>query len=292
MMAAEAQEAYLIAADVDGTLWAGDWASRRDQAESRRSLGSLRGKIVACRNNNPDTPLLFGTVTGRTLESLHELEADSEFRRSVAEMDVLIGSVGAEIVLREKKGFMPVRTWPGGLSGWDREKAQQVLLESRSVGQLKLQEAMAQSALKLSFTAEGIRGSEATYAEEVRRLLGRSGVQATVTFSGGMFLDILPRTADGGPVDKGTAIHSARTLLAERRSLLHVPRVAFTGDSRNDTAGFAYAIESGGVGVIPGNADSGFKREMRKQYKKRLYIAEQPFAAGVQEGLEHFGVLV
>lgn len=282
-----------VANDIDMTLQAGDWHPQL-QPKANRSLDELIHAIVAKRQQAPDAPFYFGTATGRTLESHRkEVEAKSPaFKRAVAEMDLLIGSVGAEMEIRKGSGFVPVKNWPGRLAKWNRKKALHELEKADGLGELTIQGDMAQSANKLSFTVEGAPMPYEKYSERIKRLLGNVGVEATVVFSAGVFLDILPVAANGAPVDKGTAVLFGAKLLAERDSLAEEPSIVFAGDSENDEPGFHHVIDTGGRGIIPGNAKDQFKHRMRTTYpKSRLYIARRALGAGVKEGLEHFDVL-
>lgn len=233
-------------------------------------------------------------MSGRTIESQREeVERNSQaYGRAVRKMNLLIGSVGAEMAIRVGDHFEAVREWPGSLSRWDRAKAQHALESIDELGVLELQGGMTQSANKLSYFAEANERRPGEFAERVEVLLGRRGVKATVTFSGGRYLDILSLLANGEPVHKGTAITYGARLLADKHDLPYLPQITFAGDSENDEAAFEYAIKSGGNAVIPGNAKKEFKQRMRKEYPKaKLYIAQKALAAGVHEGLRHFGVL-
>lgn len=283
-----------LACDIDMTLQAGDWFPQ-EQPVANQALTALVWAIKNERQNRPDTPFYFGTVTGRTLVS-HREEVETRspvFRRSVEEMNLLIGSVGAEMALRQAGRLAPVEEWPGSLAGWNREKAHGLLLPFEQSGELVLQKAMAQSGNKLSFFVELPRHLQEGYGERIRALLKAGGVEATVIFSGGKYLDILPRLADKRPVNKGTAVRHGAELLAEQDSLAEVPRVIFAGDSENDEDGFAAAVESGGFGVIPANAKDAFKDKMRRRYPEpQLYIARRAkFGAAIQEVLEAREVL-
>ena len=282
-----------VACDIDMTLQAGNWHPQL-KPEADRSLDTLTSTIERDRNDNPSNPLFFGAVSGRTIESQYEeVERNSQaYGRAVRKMNLLIGSVGAEMAVRKGDRFELVREWPGSLSRWDRDKAQYVLENTDELGELELQGGMTQSANKLSYFAEANERKPGEFAKRVEVLLGRSGVKATVTFSGGRYLDILPLLANGEPVHKGTSIIYGARLLAEKHNLAYVPKITFAGDSENDEAAFAYAIKSGGNVVIPSNAKREFKQRMQKEYPKaRLYIAQKALAAGVHEGLRHFGVL-
>ena len=282
-----------VACDIDMTLQAGDWYPEL-KTEADKGLDTLVGEIKKDRAGHANAPLFFGSVSGRTLESQRkEVEAKSgAYQRAVKEMDLLIGSVGAEMALRKGASFVPVAGWPGRLSGWNREKAQHVLESTADLGALELQGDMTQSANKLSYFVEMNERRPGDYAKRVQALLGKAGVKTTVIYSGGRYLDILPRLASGKEVDKGAAIGHGARLLADEHSLAAAPEVIAAGDSENDEAAFGHAIESGGKAVIPGNAKKEFKTRMRREYPaSKLYIARKALAAGVHEGLIHFNVL-
>jgi hypothetical protein len=288
------ERAAYLACDIDRTLQAGDWYPD-DQRVADSALFALTIAIKHRRREYEHVPFYFGTVTGRTLESHYEeVEKDSPlFQHAVSEMDLLIGSVGAEMVLRQDGCFVPVEQWPGALSGWSRDKAYEALRAKESAGELVLQGRMAQSDNKLSFDAVLPEALHEEYAERIRAELLENGVESTVIFSGGKYLDILPRMASGRAVNKGAAIEFGSTLLAERDSLAEAPQIVFAGDSENDEDGFAYAIESGGFGIIPANAKEPFKQKMRDRYPEtKLYIARTAqFALAIQEGLEDRGLV-
>ncbi|HSW91426.1 MAG TPA: HAD family hydrolase [Candidatus Saccharimonadales bacterium] len=288
------ERATYLACDIDRTLQAGDWFPD-DQQAANSALFALTIAVKRRKQEYGHVPFYFGTVTGRTLESHYEeVERDSTvFQHAVSEMDLLVGSVGAEMVLRQDGCFVPVEQWPGALSGWNRGKAYEALQAKEFAGELVLQERMAQSDNKLSFNAVLPEPLHEEYAERIRTELLGNGVQSTVIFSGGKYLDILPRMADGRAVNKGAAIEFGATLLAERDSLAEVPQIVFAGDSENDEEGFAYAIESGGFGIIPANAKEPFKRKMRDRYPEtKLHIARTArFALAIQEGLEDYGLV-
>lgn len=283
-----------LGCDIDMTLQAGDWFPK-EQPVADQALAALVRAIKNERHARPDVPFYFGTVTGRTLES-HRQEVEERsptFKRSVEEMNLLIGSVGAEMALRRGNGFEPVAEWPGRLAKWDREKARGLLLPLEQTGELTLQEAMAQSGNKLSFFVDAPRRLHERYAERIRGMLGAEGVEATVIFSGGRYLDVLPRLADRQPVNKGTALQQGAVLLAEQDSLAETPQIIFAGDSENDEDGFEAAVESGGFGVVPANAKDAFKDKMRRRYpESRLYVARRAkFGAAILEALEARGVI-
>lgn|GEM_PF-1654011 len=275
-----------LACDIDMTLLAGDWC-REDRPFANGALQALTAAVK--KKRTMQNHFYFGTASGRTLAS-HHMEVEMKnpvFRRAVEEMNLLIGSVGAEMAMRSDDDMVtPVAEWTDSFDRWDRQKVQRILSELEQSGEVTMQPPMAQSDNKLSYFVTIPEGRHASYAEHIRKILSDNDVVSTVIFSGGKYLDILPRTLSGTAVDKGAAIQFGATLLAEQDNLAEEPRVVFAGDSENDESGFAYAIESGGVAIIPGNAKESFKAKMKHVYlSTRLHIARRAFSAGIQEGL-------
>lgn len=293
------RRAVVLTSDIDMTLQAGDWHPQH-QAYADTALDALTASIARRKHAEGPHPFYVGTSTGRTLESHRkELEAPKKnvaFRRFVEVLDTKTGSVGAEIEYRRKKDrlFVPLKSWPGTVAGWDRQTAARTLRPRLDSGELELQANMAQSPAKLSYDAHLSADLHDGYADIIERELREYGrVSATVTFSGGRYLDILPRQASGDPINKGTAQQVGVRFLAEYNHLAEEPVAVFAGDSENDEDGLAYAIESGGFGIIPANAKDSFKRKMSQKYPKtRLHIARTArFAMAIQEGLEERGIL-
>ncbi|MEJ2539129.1 MAG: HAD family hydrolase [Gemmatimonadota bacterium] len=91
-------------------------------------------------------------------------------------------------------------------------------------------------------------------------------------------LDVLPHG-----IDKAVAVRYLR-----ERAGTEPHRVAYAGDSGNDRAAFL----GGFAGIVVGNAPAGLKAHLREaDGAHRLYFSEAPFAAGVLEGLLHYGVI-
>jgi len=284
--------AWHIVSDVDQTLTPGDYAPSSVQREGNEALDRLVAAIDEERAGGE--LVFFSTATGRTLRSHHQLEQKNDsFGAAVKRMDLLIGSVGAEMKRADSSRFATVKEWPGELLGWERGVIEELIGSSKNLGRISLQPEMAQSEHKVSFNVE-TSAKHDDFVHRVQRLLGSEGLAATVIFSGGAFLDILPRLANGDTVDKGRAILFGRRVLAKRDHLNPKQiRIVFAGDSENDTLGFVRVIkEAAGYGIVPGNAASQFKKWAKKEFSEStLYVADAAHAAGVHEGLEHFGVL-
>ncbi len=281
-------EAILLGCDIDGTSLAGHSAEASVQTEAKTALGALTMSVAHCRNRRR-LPVFFGTVTGRTPKSHEELEQENlTFKFAVSYMDFVISSVGTEIAVR--KGKYEPRThldsWPNA-ENWNPHKIRELLLSASDLGTVQMQPDIAQSAHKLSLYANTELGHDA-YASQVGQRLAELGVAAHVVFSGGEYLDLLPKGVDGNAIDKGGALLHCGDYLATRDQLDSRPRIIFAGDSENDMGGFIAATQAEGFGIIPGNANPEFKQWARSEFGDSVYIADQPFAAGVQEGFEHF----
>jgi hypothetical protein len=257
-----------------------------------QSREQLRQAIIRRRLDRPDSPTLFGSITGRTLQDHLNLERDPAFARTVTAMDFTIGSVGAEMEIRDRQGqFQPVTNWPNP-ANWNAELIYHHLMSNVNDGELRRQEDIAQSEYKLSFYVNAPDVSHERYVKKIQALLAQRALHATVIYSGGIYLDLLPVTKQGTPVHKGSALIHNVHLLAEVHNLAELPRVGFAGDSKNDCDAFQAAIDLGGVALLPSN----ISREMHlwatnNLPEKRRHIAKAAYGAGVLEGMQRFGLL-
>jgi hydroxymethylpyrimidine pyrophosphatase-like HAD family hydrolase len=98
-----------------------------------------------------------------------------------------------------------------------------------------------------------------------------------VIWSSGRDLDIIPALAG-----KGRAIQYLIQFLA-----LDSHKVIVAGDSGNDQTMF----DEFKLGIVVANAQPELKRLANKGSQSGIYFADQPYAAGVEEGLHYFGLL-
>jgi hydroxymethylpyrimidine pyrophosphatase-like HAD family hydrolase len=115
-------------------------------------------------------------------------------------------------------------------------------------------------------------------ARKIQRRVAHApdGAGYQVVYSSGMHLDIIPAVAG-----KGNAI---RFVLAQCN--LPADNVIVAGDSGNDRSMF----DSFSQGIIVANAQPELK-EVAAAGDSQHYLAQAPYAAGVLEGLRHFGRL-
>jgi len=182
---------------------------------------------------------------------------------SLPEPDVVIGGVGSEICRHPSNG----RIWPAEhekLDNWDARRVQELLSD---VANLRLQPDEFQSAYKVSYYLEEARPRD---IEEIDRTLRNASLHADIIYSSNRDLDVLP---DG--VTKGSAVDRlVQWTGLDRRNVI------VAGDNGNDLSMF----ERGYRGIVVANADP----VLRSLRGDTVYHARGRYAAGVQEGLEHW----
>ena len=205
----------------------------------------------------------FGVATGRHLPSALEILEDWGVRRP----DVMITSVGTEI--HYGPNLIQDDSWARHINHkWDPEGITSVV--SYLPG-LELQADEQQRRFKVSFD---VIGPEFPGADYVRKLLKREKLMASVIFSHGKHLDFLPMRAS-----KGKALKH----LAVKWGIL-MDNILVAGDSGNDRE----MLLAGSPAVVVGN----YSPELTSlKNKARVYFADEYYAAGIIEGMEHFHFL-
>ncbi len=206
--------------------------------------------------------IAWGVATGRSLELT--IEAMTEYDIPVP--DILICSVGTEIYygpdLRMDKG------WQQHIS--DKWKPEQIKSTLQKLDFLSSQEAEGQRAHKISYYME----DKQNYFAEVQRRLKEEKLPCEVIYSHGQFLDILPKRAS-----KGKAIKYLKYKYEFPSS-----KVMVAGDSGNDED----MIRGNDNGLVVGN----HSEELEKlRGKARVYFSSKTYAAGIIDGLVHFGFI-
>lgn len=227
-----------------------------------------------------DSLLVYST--GRS----HELY--EQLRREVPELrspDALVCSVGTEIFFEapDGKGGQPTpdEAWCEELDagGWDRGK-----VEAAAAGaspHLVLQPASEQRPHKVSFHLSLPREAAPPVLESLKARLAEAGVDATVIYSGGADVDVLPAGASKG---KGLSF-----LLRQVADAVGAPPdgVLVCGDSGNDIDLF----EVPGVrGVVVSNAHEELRGWAAAHRSERVFEASERCAGGIVQALRHFGL--
>jgi len=248
---------WTIASDVDGTL-TGD----------REALDRLRARLAEKRAAGE---LYLIVSTGRRLEQVTEGMREE----GLPEPDAVICQVGTEIYLPPfTEDSPPIDAWRTWLLGqYSRDQA---LLFLAGIKGLVTQPDEYNTELKTSCYLDQCAEPDKA-AEVIRGRVRPHGDRYQVVWSSGRDLDILP-AASG----KGKAIR----FLVEHVDL-DAERVVVAGDTGNDASMFLEFDK----GVVVANAKPELLELARDLGDDRLYCARQPYAAGVEEGLEHYGVL-
>lgn len=114
------------------------------------------------------------------------------------------------------------------------------------------------------------------FADAVARVRAAlAGLDVEIVESVGTYVDILP-----GGVNKGSTLRRLVNWLGARPD-----GVVVAGDSLNDVALF----ETGFKGIVVGNCEPGLREAVGA--RRHVYCAQGDGAAGVREGLRHFGFL-
>lgn len=202
----------------------------------------------------------FAIATGRNLESAVKI-----LKKSYVQMpDIFITSVGSEI--NYGKSFVEDRTWQHHLNYfWEPEKIREAMSE---LSGFEMQEQIDQRRYKISYN---IVEKNAPSRSKIVRHLRSKKLRAKVIHSHNKYVDILPIRASKGLAVRYLAIKWG----------LPAERILVAGDSGND----AEMISGDVLGVVVGNYSPELKN---LQGKPRIYFAEQSYANGIIEGIEHY----
>ncbi len=247
----------ILASDIDGTLTGDRPALDR--------LGEQLGRMRAAGE------LYLVMSTGRRLEQVLE----GMTNEGLPEPDAVICQVGTEIYLPPfADSSAPMAAWRERLlADYSREEALAFLA---GIEGLVMQPDEFNTELKTSCFLDECPDPERA-AAAIRQRTGPHADRYQVVWSSGRDLDILP-AASG----KGLAI---RFLVAHQD--LDPNKVVVAGDTGNDASMFREFTR----GVCVANAQPELVEACRALGDGRVYFARQPYAAGVEEGLIHFGVL-
>lgn len=247
---------WTVASDIDGTL-TGD----------RAALDRLAARLQELRGRDR---LFLILSTGRRLRQVIAGIAEE----GLPPPDAVLCQVGTEIYsapLTEQSE--PMAAWRDRLlAEYSRREALSFL---EGIEGLAMQPEPFNTELKTSCFLDQCPDPEAA-AAEIRRRVEPYSDRFQVVWSSGRDLDILPASSG-----KGKAIR----FLAGYRGL-DPRRVVVAGDTGNDTTMF----DEFDKGIVVANAQPELLERASRSGRERVYCARQPHAAGVEEGLDHFGV--
>ncbi len=213
-----------------------------------------------------DTKIVYST--GRSLELYNQLNKE----KALLSPDALMTSVGTEIYFHPIKDNFDLK-WANYVSeNWDREA---VFSVASHFADLVLQPLSEQTPCKVSYYL-----SESIAPEVIPRLktdLAKEKLDTQVIYSASYALDILPK--NGG---KGLALQYLRD-----KWKIAANKTVVCGDSGNDITLF----QGEERGIIVANAKSELLQWYYQHQTPFRYLAKQPFAQGILEGLEHFGFI-
>jgi sucrose-6-phosphatase len=245
---------FLLVTDLDHTL-VGD-----DQA-----LAELNQRMTKHRQEYGS---LFVYATGRSPILYQELKDE----KHLLDPDALIAAVGTEIY--REGSSTPDAQWSEQLSqGWDREE---IVATAAHFADLVPQADTEQRPFKVSYFLTEEAAEEVL--PQLETLLKQRQMDIKFVYSSGKDLDILPKRAD-----KGLAVSFLRQSLG-----IDPSRTVVCGDSGNDIALFQNGQERG---IIVGNARSELLQWHLANPNPNRYMAKAHCAAGILEGLAHFGFL-
>ncbi|HEX7117286.1 MAG TPA: HAD-IIB family hydrolase [Longimicrobiales bacterium] len=220
-----------------------------------------RRRLQRALAHHADALLIY--VTGRSVAAARELMAEAP----LPVPDVLIADVGTTVV--RGADFAPVESiereiaarWPGG-----------DVVRARLAGLDLVAEQPIDAPRRVSYWLSAGAAMDDALAAVAARL---DGLDVALIGSADTYVDVLP-----GGVDKGSTL---------RRVLAWLGRpgrdVVVAGDSLNDLALF----ETGLRGIAVGNGEPELLR--RVAGREHVYVAAGHGAAGILEGLGHFGCI-
>jgi sucrose-6-phosphatase len=244
---------FLLVTDLDNTL-VGDpiaLAALNQQLTDWRSVG-----------------MKFVYSTGRSLTLYRQLQTAA----NLLDPDILITAVGTEIYPQGQTS--PDATWAASMAiGWDRAA---ILAITQTLPDLVPQTSSEQNPFKVSFFLTPTAAATLLPALELH--LQQQHLSAQLIYSSDKDLDILPLGANKG---------AAMTFVRQQLGFTPSQTVA-CGDSGNDIALFA----SGDArGIIVSNAQPELLTWHAAHPSGDRYLAQTPYAAGIIEGLQYFGLI-
>lgn len=217
-----------------------------------------RTRLQRVLSEHPDSVLVY--VTGRTVPATRELMGEV----GLPLPDVLIADVGTTVV--RGADFSPV---PELESMLDEAWVGKPRVREAMDGAAGLEEQAIDPPRRVSYWIR--EGSPDEAIERAAQRLGELNVDLVA--SAGVYLDVLP-----GGVNKGSTLRRTLEWLGREED-----DVVVAGDTLNDLALF----ETGIRGVIVGNCEPALIERVGDLAS--VYCAREHGAAGILEGLRHFG---
>ncbi len=247
---------WILASDIDYTL-----------TGNPQALARLRARIDMLRQQKK---LALFLTSGRTLaEVLNGFEQEN-----IPYADAIITQVGTEIYLPPfSPNQEPLADWDQLLKKrFSRQEAENFL---HGIKGAQIQPDRYNTPLKVSYFLNETPNPQGA-AQLVKQRVAEVDNDYQVVWSSGKHLDILPAAAG-----KGKAIRFLIDYLD-----LSPQQVITAGDSGNDRS----MLDEFGCGIIVGNAQPELQELKSKNRGTSYYFAQNSYAAGVEEGLRHFGV--
>lgn len=214
------------------------------------------------------TDIVIAFSTGRHLQSIQQFYRESGLD---GRADACICMVGTDIYVRDGDAYTLDEAWHENIAaGWDRDTVEQLVAQYPGITP---QDDQWQSRFKASYFVEADDGAE--QVAQLRTALKQAGIDAKVVYSADRYLDLLPARSG-----KGEAVR----FLAEQLEVAP-DDVITAGDTGNDLD--MMRPELGFRGIVVGNA----AEELKQQRGPHVYHADAHCAAGIREGLLHYGWL-
>lgn len=203
--------------------------------------------------------------TGRHLPAIERFYREHHVERRAT---ACVCMVGTEIWFYHDVGYQLDRDWSRHISdGWNKNAVEEIL---DGLPEVRIQDDEWQSEFKASYYLEENAGRRLA---EIRQSLENRELRAKIIYSANRYLDLIPSRSG-----KGEAVR----YVAEK---LGIQQVATAGDTGNDLD--MMRADLGFRGIAVGNATE----ELRRVVEPHIYHATAAHAAGIREGLEHYGWL-
>lgn len=210
-----------------------------------------------------DGKIGFGVATGRNLESTQKILD----QWNVPTPDLFITAVGSDIHYGHR--MVQDADWQKHINyRWQPAAIKKAV--KRFPG-LKMQAASEQLPFKISFNVDP---KKVPPLREISAYLRQHDLHVKLIYSHEAYLDVMPIRASKGLAVRYIAMKWGIT----------PDRILVAGDSGNDEE----MLKGNTLGVVVGN----YSKELKKlKGRDRIYFAEQEFAHGVKEGMEHYRFL-